>query len=376
MVVVKPSIPWKNLTQRSLLKNFSPEDRYWMKEALKWALLGEGLTSPNPAVGAVLVKDGTLIGRGYHRKAGQAHAEIEAIEDAKKRGETVAGSTLYVTLEPCSSWGKTPPCTERIVKEKISRVVAGSPDPNPRNKPRAVELLPSLGIDFSWEILEEALFLNRGFYHRILTGKPWVIGKIAMAIDGSLSAGVGEERWISGIAARTMAHRLRMIADAILIGAQTARADNPRLTIRLVDPKGKIQPWRVIVSRSGNLPGDLFLFTDAFKERTLLFVKMPWERVLGELGSRDVGILLVEGGAEVLHQLIKEGWIQEVSFFLSPLIIGKQPLEDSSTDASFLSMPLELVNPSWQKFDEDMYCHGLLEKGARFLERVRVEYAQ
>ncbi|TFE71341.1 bifunctional diaminohydroxyphosphoribosylaminopyrimidine deaminase/5-amino-6-(5-phosphoribosylamino)uracil reductase RibD [Methylacidiphilum caldifontis] len=357
------------------MKNSFPEDRYWMKEALKCALLGEGLTNPNPAVGAVLVKNGELIGKGYHSRAGAAHAEIEAIEDAKKRGISVCGSTLYVTLEPCNSWGKTPPCTQYIIREKIGRVVAGSPDPNPKNNPRAVEVLPSMGISFSWELLDEALFLNRGFYHRVLTGKPWVIAKIAMAIDGSLSAGVGDERWISGLPARTLAHKLRMVADGILIGAQTARVDNPQLTIRLVDKRYKVQPWRVILSLSGKLPRDLTLFRDAFKERTLVCVRMPIEMVLKELGSREVSILLVEGGAAVLHEMLKEGCVHEISFFLSAVIIGKQPLNVNPYSPANLSFPFALVKPSWEKLGEDIYCHGLLEKGSKFLESIRIEYA-
>ncbi|CAI9085226.1 riboflavin biosynthesis protein RibD [Candidatus Methylacidiphilum fumarolicum] len=356
------------------MKSFSLDDRYWMQEAFKLALLGEGLTSPNPSVGAVIVKNGIIIGKGYHKKAGAPHAEIEAIEDAKRHGYSVSGSTLYVTLEPCTCWGKTPPCSLRIIEEKISRVVAGSPDPNPKNKPRAMELFRAQGIDFSWEIHSEAIFLNRGFYHWIVTGKPWVIGKMAMAIDGSFSAGIGDEKWISGLPARTVAHTLRMISDGILIGAQTARHDNPLLTIRHVDKKYKVQPWRAIVSLSGRLPKELFLFTDSFKERTLLFVRVPLEMVLEELGSRTVTTLLVEGGKTIFQAFLSKGLIHEVAFFLSPLIIGKAHHTEwgnSLIESKALSSPIPLIYPSWENLKGDIYCRGLLLKGAQFLEEIR-----
>ena len=199
-------------------------DRRFLGRALELARLGAGLTLPNPRVGAVVVRGNKIIGEGYHRKAGSPHAEVNAVADAEKRGHSVEGATLYVTLEPCSTQGRTPPCTGLILQKKIARVVFAATDPNPAHAGAAARLLRKAGVKvFSGLLAEEAAALNRDFNWWIVQRRPWVVAKIAVSLDGRIVTPEGDDRWLTSSAARTVAHELRWESDAILVGAETAR---------------------------------------------------------------------------------------------------------------------------------------------------------
>lgn len=223
----------------------SSVDEKFMRAAMLEAARGLGKTSPNPAVGAVIVSDNRIIGRGFHQAAGMPHAEIEALNSLKR--QSPQGATLYVTLEPCSTWGRTPPCVDAIIQAGLARVVLGATDPNPAHCGRAVQLLRKARIQVQTGILSEACnLLNPGFNKWITTGLPYVIAKAGMSLDARLTRPPGEGQWITSPAARAKARQLRSTVDAILIGSGTLRADNPRLTVR--DVPGARQPWRVVLS--------------------------------------------------------------------------------------------------------------------------------
>ncbi|HOY57064.1 MAG TPA: bifunctional diaminohydroxyphosphoribosylaminopyrimidine deaminase/5-amino-6-(5-phosphoribosylamino)uracil reductase RibD [Verrucomicrobiota bacterium] len=208
-------------------------DIRFMRMALRLALRGRGQTSPNPMVGAVLVKSGRVIGQGWHHRAGQPHAEIEALGDAARRGRSVRGATLYVTLEPCCTAGRTPPCTEAVTRSGIARVVAAATDPNPNHAGRGFEVLRQAGVKVGHGVLaEEAARLNESFNHWIVERMPFVTVKAAMTLDGKIAAATGESKWITGAIARRHAMQLRLGADAILVGVNTVLADDPSLTAR------------------------------------------------------------------------------------------------------------------------------------------------
>lgn len=307
------------------------EDEQWMARALELARLGFGLTNPNPCVGAVLVKDGRLIGEGAHLKAGEAHAEVNSIRDAKAKGNDPSGATMYVTLEPCSTHGRTPPCTQLIMDHHIARVVVASVDPNPDHAGVGLKILEDAGIDVAAGVLEEeADALNRWFFYHITTKRPWVILKVAMSSDGYLARPADKEgnvdQWVSGIEARKEVHALRANCDAVLVGAETARKDDPQLTVR--DYEGPLreegwQPWRVVVTKSANLPDSLKLISDEYKDRTLVYQSQEWSEVLKDLGSRGCARLLVEGGAQVVEQLIRERLVNELVLYVNPELFAE-----------------------------------------------------
>src|SRR3954447_19983152 len=222
----------------------------FMRAALIEAKKALGRTSPNPVVGAVLLIDDRIVSKGHHREAGRAHAEIECLRDF---GAPIpASATLYVTLEPCSTAGRTAPCTEAITKAGVKSVVIGATDPNPRHSGRGIVELRKAGVQVREGILaEECTRLNEAFNKWIVTGRPFVIAKCGMSLDGRLTRPPGEPRWITGSAARRDARQLRASVDAILVGAETIRADNPRLAARV---RGAKQPWRVVITRSNRLP--------------------------------------------------------------------------------------------------------------------------
>src|SRR5580658_2037588 len=226
-----------------------PTDLHFMRLALRLARRGFGHTSPNPIVGAVLVRDGAVLGRGWHHRAGEAHAEIEALRDARRRtgsAEGASGATLYVTLEPCSTQGRTPPCTEAIIAAGIGRVVAAATDPNPAHAGRGFELLRRAGLEVSDGLLaQEAAEMNEAFAHWIVHRTPLVTVKAGMSLDGKIATVTGESRWITGEKARRLAMKLRAGSDAILVGVKTILADDPSLTVRLAGFKEK--RWRRII---------------------------------------------------------------------------------------------------------------------------------
>jgi diaminohydroxyphosphoribosylaminopyrimidine deaminase / 5-amino-6-(5-phosphoribosylamino)uracil reductase len=308
-------VPFPNLS----LTPVEVDERY-MRLALRQARKGLGKTSPNPAVGAVLVRAGEILATGWHRRAGGPHAEIEAL-NALSSVELAAGGTLYVTLEPCSTAGRTPPCTDAIIKAKIARVVIGAIDPNPDHQGRGLDRLGQAGITITSGILqEECSMLNVGFNKWITTGLPWVIAKVAQSLDGRITRPAGEPQWLSNSRSVRLAHSLRATVDAILVGAETVRRDNPRLTVR-TGITG-VQPWRIVVTRSGNLPGGSNLLTDEHRDRTLIYQGVDWPEVLRALGGKGVTRLLVEGGGDVLGQLNDLQLIDELWCLVTPLLTG------------------------------------------------------
>ncbi len=295
-----------------------------MALALAQARLGVGLTSPNPPVGAVVVRDGTLLGAGHHRQAGGPHAEVAAL--AQVRGafpESLHGATIYVTLEPCSTQGRTPPCTGAILEAGLARVVYGAADPNPAHQGRAAALLRAAGVAVTAGVLErECDEVIRRFRKWITTGLPYIIAKAGQTLDGRLTRPPGEPQWITSEAARAHGRQLRARVDAILVGAETVRRDNPRLTLREASQAGKSQPWRVILSRGGPLPPEAHVFTDEFKDRTLVLNSTNFAEVARELARREITSVLVEGGGAVLGQAFAARCVDEAHWYLAPRFAG------------------------------------------------------
>jgi len=336
-----------------------------MRAAIREALKGVGATSPNPAVGAVLVKNGRILARGWHKRAGLPHAEVEALR-ALPSPELAQGATLYVTLEPCSTHGRTPPCTEAILAAGIRRVVVGATDPHPAHAGRGLEILRERGLEVESGVLEaECIRINRAFFKWITTGLPWVIAKAGLSLDGRITRVPGEGQWLTGLPARRDAHRLRLRADAVLVGAGTVRADDPSLTIRSVPlPEGKPQPWRVVVTRTGRLPEGARLFTDAFRERTLVFKDRPLAGVLEELGrERRVNTVLAEGGGEMLGALFAEGLVDEVCFYVAPLLCGGPQLAVADLGLGLEAVPLEDVE--YRRLGRDLRMSGLVRRDSK-----------
>ena len=289
-----------------------------MRRALELARKAGEETRPNPRVGAVVVKGGKLHGAGFHRRAGDPHAEVMAL---RKAGVKAKGADLYVTLEPCSTHGRTPPCTDRIVAAGIRKVIYGAGDVDRRNAGRANRILQRAGIQVRRGVLEEECDrVNEDYRHWTTRKTPWVILKLGMTMDGYLA--LPGKKWVTGEQARAEVQRLRAGCDAILVGAETVRKDNPRLTVRI--KKVEVQPWRVVVTRSGKLPKGAKLFRDRHQERTLVYRNKKWGQLLRDLYQRGVSRLLVEGGAEVAGGLIQAGKVNEVVIYLAPILVGER----------------------------------------------------
>ncbi|MGC3991308.1 MAG: bifunctional diaminohydroxyphosphoribosylaminopyrimidine deaminase/5-amino-6-(5-phosphoribosylamino)uracil reductase RibD [Chthoniobacteraceae bacterium] len=332
-------------------------DEKFMRAALEEARKGIGKTSPNPAVGAVLVRNGRILARGWHHGAGQPHAEIDALRQTK----SAAGATLYVTLEPCSTHGRTPPCTQAIIQAGIARVVVGATDPNPHHAGRGFPLLKKHGIEVTSGVLaEECTALNRAFNQWIVTGLPWVIAKAGMSLDGRLTRPPGEGQWLTSPASRKHAQQLRARVDAILIGAGTLRADNPRLTVR--GHRGARQPWRVVLTRSGDLPQDAHLFTDEHRDRTLVFTKKSLRTVLRELGKRQITSVLIEGGSKVLGEAFDQKLVNEVCFYLAPIFCGGPQVVIGGKGAPTIEAATYLQNARYEKIGPDVCICGEVTK--------------
>jgi diaminohydroxyphosphoribosylaminopyrimidine deaminase / 5-amino-6-(5-phosphoribosylamino)uracil reductase len=322
------------------------DDEYYMQLAIRLARRGKGYASPNPLVGAVIVKNGNIIGRGYHKRFGGNHAEINAIENAQT---DIAGATLYVNLEPCCHEGKTPPCVESIVKYRIGKVVIGAIDSNPLVSRKGVDYLKSRGIEVRTGILEdECRKLNEVFFHYMETGMPFVTVKYAQTLDGRIAAAGGSSKWISSEAARKFAHQLRAEHDAIMIGAGTVRADNPELTVRLV--RGR-NPLRVVVSESLLIPEKSKILESGKDAKTLIATtknekdhqfqiiassgvemvtvqqdkqgNVDLRKLLKILAKRGISSILVEGGAGIITSLLKNDLAKRLVTIIAPKIIGK-----------------------------------------------------
>ena len=335
-----------------------------MRLALAEARKGLGRTSPNPAVGALVVLAGRILARGHHRGAGLPHAEVEAIRAAGAK--RCRGATLYVTLEPCSTHGRTPPCTDAIIAAGFARVVFGATDPNPRHAGRAAKILRVAGIEVTRGVLaEECAALNCAFNHWITTRRPWVIAKCAMSLDGRLTRPPGESTWLTRPAARRHAQKLRARVDAILVGAATIRADNPRLTLRGPAARdGARQPWRVVLTRSGRLPAAANVLTDAHRERTLVFRGKTLRRALADLGAREITSVLIEGGGDVLGQAFDAGLVNEIQFYYAPLLLGGPVAAVAGRGVASNEERLRLEDPVWEQIGPDLCLSGRVVKRA------------
>jgi diaminohydroxyphosphoribosylaminopyrimidine deaminase/5-amino-6-(5-phosphoribosylamino)uracil reductase len=335
-------------------------DVRYMRLALREARKGLGSTSPNPAVGAVVVRDGRVLAKGFHERAGGPHAEVVALA-ALPEPELAAGATLYVTLEPCSTSGRTPPCTAAILAAKIGRVVIGCIDPNPRHRGKGIDFLQAHGVQVTTGVLEkECSDLNTGFNRWITTGRPWVIAKFAQSLDGRLTRPPGESTWLTSRRSKLEAQRLRATVDAILVGAETIRKDDPQLTVRL--GCRWLQPWRVIITRSGVLPAGARVFTDKHRERTLVFQNVSWDTLLGDLGQRGVTRLLVEGGGKVLGELRDFGLIDEVWSFFAPLLSGGPAVSVAGRGVASNEEASVLTDVSYRRLGSDLLVRGKIKK--------------
>lgn len=326
-------------------------DEVVMRTALAEAIHGRGWTTPNPIVGAVIVRDGRIIGRGYHHRAGGPHAEIAALQ-ALKSPRSAEGAELYVTLEPCSTFGRTPPCTDAIIQAGFARVVFGAPDLNPVHAGRAMALLNSAGIQVTAGVLqEECLRLNEGWNKWIRTKIPFVIAKAAMSLDGRISSHP-KRRWITSAAARHDAMKLRASVDAILIGGETIRTDNPRLTLRGVPPRP--QPWRIVWTHSGNLPADAQIFTDCHQDRTLVFQRKSLQKTLHSLGARGITSILIEGGSRLLGEALDEGQIDKFCLYYAPIFFGGDAPAFGGLGFSSTKQALRLTQIEYTRIGHDI----------------------
>lgn len=298
----------------------------FMQRAFALARQAEGMTRPNPPVGAVLVQNGKIIAEGFHKKAGGPHAEVNCLRQVEGlTSKSLKSATLYVSLEPCSTQGRTPPCTDLILKRGVGSVVIGCQDPNPAHAGRGVRILRRAGIHVTSGVCRpEAERLIAPFAKRMLTGRPYVTLKLAVTLDGRIADATGASKWITGPQARTKVQELRRTADAIWVGAGTVRADDPSLLPR--PAKGR-KPWRVVIGHS--LPPTAKLFTDEAADRTLIYpaeqtgTPPALETILRELAQKyDVMHVLCEGGGELAGSLIRAGLVDEFAIFIAPSLLG------------------------------------------------------
>jgi diaminohydroxyphosphoribosylaminopyrimidine deaminase / 5-amino-6-(5-phosphoribosylamino)uracil reductase len=331
-----------------------------MRTALSEAHRGLGLTSPNPAVGAVLVNQAKIAARGHHRRAGAPHAEVECLSRFGRR--VPKSATLYVTLEPCSTTGRTGPCTTAIIDVGVKNLVVGTLDPNPKHAGRGIDRLKKAGIDVRIGVLaEECSALNESYNKWIRRGVPFVIAKCGMSLDGRLTAPPTESQWLTSTASRRNAHRLRAQVDAILVGAETVRADNPRLTAR--DKPGAKQPWRVVLSRSGKLPGRAQIFTDRFAARTLVYRQIQLDALLRDLGAKEITSVLIEGGGDVLGQALDRRLIDKVQIYVAPIFTGGPALAFAGNGAGATSAAPRLSRIRYEKIGGDVCVVGYPTSG-------------
>ncbi len=352
------------------------EEEY-MKLALKLARRGSGRTSPNPMVGAVLVKDNRIIGRGYHRRYGGNHAEINALENASA---DPTGATLYVTLEPCCHYGKTPPCVDAIIRNRIGKVVIGTLDPNPQVNGESVKILNRHGIETRVGVLEEECReLNEAHFKYMATGRPLVTLKFAQTLDGRIATASGDSRWISSEEFRKLAHRLRALNDAILVGIDTVLADNPQLTVRLV--RGR-SPTRIILDSRLRMPLDaeivrtrgiapVIIVTAAqaegekasrLREMGIEVLAVPPDTageidlvgLLQLLGERTISSLLVEGGARVITSFLRQKLADKVVVAIAPKILGKGIDAVGELNIARISQALKLTFEKISRAGEDI----------------------
>jgi diaminohydroxyphosphoribosylaminopyrimidine deaminase/5-amino-6-(5-phosphoribosylamino)uracil reductase len=380
-----------------------------MRTALRLARRGYGHTSPNPMVGALLVKRGKIIGRGWHHRAGQPHAEIEALHDAARKGHSPRGGTLYVTLEPCCTHGRTPPCTAAIIAAGIKRVVVGTTDPNPAHAGKGLKILKRAGIKVeelaqavrskraaNQVVSAECARLNEAFNHWIVRRTPFVIVKAAMTLDGKIATASGESKWITGPESRAHAMHLRQGSDVMVVGVNTVLADDPSLTVRLPGQKAPTRLRRVILDSMARTPLSAKVVSDEHAALTTLVVsrRAPKRRIaalsqrvnvlvapetrkpklktqnsqldlcwlLKRLGKEQVTRLLVEGGGEVSASFLFGGLSQRVAFFYAPKVLGGRDAKRAvgGDGAQSRTDMLKLIDVEWQTFGPDLFLSAKL----------------
>lgn len=326
-----------------------------MRAALKEAKKALGRTSPNPAVGAVLVMNNRIVAKGHHREAGRDHAEIECLRDFG--APVLARATLYVTLEPCSTAGRTAPCTDAIISAGVQNVVIGAIDLNPRHSGKGIMQLRNAGVNVREGVLaDDCARLNEAFNKWIVTGLPLVIAKCGMSLDGRLTRPPVEPRWITGPSARRHARELRADVDAVLVGAETVRADNPRLTVR--GTRRMRQPWRIVLTRSGKLPRRARLFSDRLAARTLIYKAKSLTGVLKDLGKRGITSVLIEGGGDVLGQALDARLIDKVQLYLGPILSGGPVIAFPGRGAAKAANALRLRCVSYRRIGQSVCITG------------------
>jgi len=362
-------------------------DKHYMQLAMELAENGKGGVNPNPLVGAVIVKDGRIIGKGWHKKFGGPHAEINAFSDAN---ECVVGATMYVTLEPCSHYGKTPPCSKAIIDNKIARVVIGLKDPNPLVAGRGINMLEEAGIKVDCGLLEDDLrYQNRVFLKYIMEKTPWVVMKTAMTLDGKIAAYTGDSKWVSGEESRKMVHGLRNELLGIMVGAETVVADDPTLTCRL-DVNGSRNPIRIVVDSSCRVPLDSTIF-DTSVARTIIATtykancaklkvlkhkgveivmvgekdgRVDLHELMVQLGEKGIDGILLEGGACLNYSAVNEGLVDEIVSFIAPKIVGgdfaKTPV--GGKGRALMSDAIELHDINVEKAGNDIVLKALVKK--------------
>lgn len=361
------------------------DHRHYMRRALVLAAKALGMTSPNPMVGAVLVRNGRIIGEGFHKKAGTPHAEVNAIADAD--GD-VSGATLYVSLEPCCHKDKrTPPCTEAIVSSGITRVVVAMRDPNPKVSGRGIAELERANIEVVSGVLEEeAHRQNESYVKFITTGRPFVILKVAMTLDGKIATPEGESKWITGDRARRLVHRLRGSADAVMTAIGTVKADNPRLTCRIgrgknpirivIDPRLEVDPYSnvafcppetIVVTRGEKEDAAISQKKMVLREKGVRLIEHEGERpdlpsLMKELGKANITLLLIEGGASLNAACLEAGIVDKVMFFIAPKLIGGRASFPAVGGSTFrrLTEAHRLVDTRIRRIGEDFLIEGYL----------------
>lgn len=362
------------------------EDSVYMLRALELASKGSGSTSPNPLVGAVIVKDGRIIGEGWHERAGESHAEINAIANSK---EPIEGATMYVNLEPCSHHGRTPPCAVELVKRKFGRVVIAMEDPNPMVAGRGIKLLRDNGIQVDVGVHKlEALKLNDIFIKHITKKTPFVLLKAAMTLDGKTATKSGDSKWISGKLSRGYVHQLRNRYTSILVGLNTVLKDDPELTTRLEGEKGR-NPIRIILDSKGRIPADakvlrmyagrstIIASTEDMNQEKQRFLKaegaeiiitgkrdekVDMKQLIEELGKRGIDSLLVEGGGTVAASFLEDGLIDKAAIFIAPVIIGGKaaPTPVMGAGVDLISDGYRLKHQSITIFGQDVLVEGYI----------------
>ena len=334
-------------------------DKFWMRKALREARKGWGRTSPNPLVGAVIVRDDRIVGCGHHQKAGEFHAEPQALQQA---GAHAKGATLYVNLEPCSTSGRTPPCTETICQHGIARVVIGTADPNPQHAGTGIQHLRERGISVITGVEEQKCrVLNEAFFCWVTQGRPFVLLKMATTLDGKIATANGQSQWITGEKSRRKVQRFRQWADAIMVGAETVRLDDPSLTVRT--PRNwPCQPLKLVWTQSGRIPRENKIFQTPDNPPRLVNPRdsAEWTQMLQDLGHEQITALLIEGGGELAASGLSAGIVDKVAFFLAPKLLGGRNSRPAvgGQDPHSLADAYNLNNVQHQRSGNDFLITG------------------